>query len=455
LLVTDIDTVTTYRWWANGIGFYLVEMQVATNGNVTKVTYSLEPPLPNPPTALFGYVPGANRLVTFSDQSLDNPTSWFWDFGDGNTATTQNATNTFAKDSTYVVCLIATNAYGTDTICDSITVCGANAGFMVPNTSCIGDTIDFVGTSTGATGFMWKFDNFVFDTNSSTAGTIDTAGTFTITLVVDNGTCSDSVSQPITVFNGPLALWQVLDKCIGDTSQFVDVSIAGDAGLSGWEWKFGNGDSSSMQFPKYAYLGTGTYNATLTVTDSNGCTDVLSKTTTVNALPTADFGYSYPGSFLVNFSDSSSNAVSWSWDFGDASTPATTQNPSHTFAGTGSFNVCLSIVDTNGCAATFCDTVHLLTGLGLNQIADKQSMFVYPNPVTTHLYIERVGTDNEELFCNIYGINGKLHGHASIPGGQSDLTLDMQPFEGGIYHLLIRNASGYLYYSGTFIVSKK
>lgn len=50
--------------------------------------------------------------VQFNDQSLNNPTSWAWDFGDGTTDNVQNPLKVYASGGFYVVSLIATNSAG-------------------------------------------------------------------------------------------------------------------------------------------------------------------------------------------------------------------------------------------------------------------------------------------------------------------------------------------------------
>ncbi len=68
------------------------------------------------PVAAFSGTPVtgvASLAVTFTDSST-NATSWSWDFGDGNTSTTQNPTNTYVSPGRYTVSLTATNAGGSD-----------------------------------------------------------------------------------------------------------------------------------------------------------------------------------------------------------------------------------------------------------------------------------------------------------------------------------------------------
>ncbi|MBN2728837.1 MAG: T9SS type A sorting domain-containing protein, partial [Bacteroidales bacterium] len=63
-----------------------------------------------------------NLTVSFTDLSTQAPSSWFWDFGDGNTSTQQDPSHTYAANGTYTVCLIATNTCGSDSSCSNVTV---------------------------------------------------------------------------------------------------------------------------------------------------------------------------------------------------------------------------------------------------------------------------------------------------------------------------------------------
>lgn len=56
----------------------------------------------------------ASNVVTFTDNSLNTPTSWLWDFGDGETSTEQNPTHTYEEPGIYTVSLVVTNDVGSD-----------------------------------------------------------------------------------------------------------------------------------------------------------------------------------------------------------------------------------------------------------------------------------------------------------------------------------------------------
>ena len=60
--------------------------------------------------------------VIFTDISTGTPTSWLWEFGDGNTSTTSTASHTYTSAGTYLACLTVTNDCGSDISCQNISV---------------------------------------------------------------------------------------------------------------------------------------------------------------------------------------------------------------------------------------------------------------------------------------------------------------------------------------------
>ncbi len=60
--------------------------------------------------------------VIFTDSSSGDPTAWSWDFGDGGTSAEENPVHTYARADTYTVRLTATNAVGSDTTTQFVTV---------------------------------------------------------------------------------------------------------------------------------------------------------------------------------------------------------------------------------------------------------------------------------------------------------------------------------------------
>jgi len=137
--------------------------------------------------------------------------------------------------------------------------------------------------------------------------------------------------------------------CAPLTVNFADLST-GD--ITSWDWTFGDGGTSTAQNPSHQYTSTGIFTVSLTVTGPGG-NDTETKTgyITVNDVPTAGFtGSPTSGEvpLTVDFTNQSSGASSYSWDFGDTQT-STATNPSHTYTSAGTYTVTLTA--TNSCGS--------------------------------------------------------------------------------------------------------
>lgn len=142
--------------------------------------------------------------------------------------------------------------------------------------------------------------------------------------------------------------------------QFTDQSSGPE--VNGWLWDFGDGNISTQQNPIHTYSTSGNYTVCLTAT--NICsTDSSCQTIVFCALTNADYSYS-ANDLSINFSDlSSGDTQAWSWDFGDGNT-STQQNPTHTYATTGTYTICLITTDGCGNADTTCQSVTICSNPG-------------------------------------------------------------------------------------------
>jgi len=123
-----------------------------------------------------------------------------------------------------------------------------------------------------------------------------------------------------------------------------------------WSWNFGDGTSSNLQNPMHTYLISGTYQVCLTASDSCGSSIKCQPVEVDCPLPQVDFSFTLD--YLnVTFLDGSSPAIVLSrlWNFGDGTT-SSLQNPVHIYPAPGSYQVCLTLVDS--CGSSFkCQTV--------------------------------------------------------------------------------------------------
>ena len=303
--------------------------------------------------------------VTFTDLSTGSPTAWAWTLGNGNTATTQNASATYLNPGTYIVTLTASKPGSSSSFSISIIVFSKPVADFITNvttTTCIGEPVVFTDASTpgGGTLTTWNWD-FGDGSTQITANGIgnhvyNTAGTYPVSLLLfDNNGCSGSVIHNITVLPAPAAAFTgtPLYSCVAPlTVTFTNSSSS--TGAVTYSWNFGDGATSALVSPTHTYNVSGSYNVTLIITQG-ACVDTIVKNNYVviqNML--ADFSVSTDSVCLgqaVTFTDLSTPlSVTRTWDFGDGTT-STLANPSHTYAAAGTYTVSLlNATDSHSCS---------------------------------------------------------------------------------------------------------
>ena len=139
-------------------------------------------------------------MFSFIDQSGYNPTSWYWDFGQGNTSTSQNAYSNYLSSGVYNVSLIVTNSFGSDTITKSIQTYAIEANFSFADPVSAGQAVQYTDLSQGAISWFWDFGDG-YSANIQNPITIyNTKGNYLVTLTVQNNYgCSDNISKTIVV----------------------------------------------------------------------------------------------------------------------------------------------------------------------------------------------------------------------------------------------------------------
>ncbi|MDD1655926.1 MAG: PKD domain-containing protein, partial [Methanomicrobiales archaeon] len=153
------------------------------------------------PVAAFTATPtsgSAPLIVQFTDQSTNSPTSWSWNFGDGQTSTAQNPIHSYATPGTYTVTLTVTNAGGSDseTKTDSITVTIPLPVADFSGTPVSGPVpllVTFTDLSTNSpTSWSWNFGDGQTSTAQNPTHTYIAQGTYIVTLTAANAGGSDS-----------------------------------------------------------------------------------------------------------------------------------------------------------------------------------------------------------------------------------------------------------------------
>lgn len=136
-----------------------------------------------------------------------------------------------------------------------------------------------------------------------------------------------------------------------------------------FNWDFGDGGRSSQPDPLHAYSSAGTYFVKLMIVYADASKDTIIKamqliangpggvSTKPGGIAAADFSISIPSEYLVTFINSSTNASSFLWNFGDGNSSASAASTiTHQYNSVGPFTATLkasNAAETDSCKATF------------------------------------------------------------------------------------------------------
>lgn len=208
------------------------------------------------------------------------------------------------------------------------------------------------------------FDNCNFtiaqtDVTGLSSGSTFPVGTTTLEYTItDDGGNSESCSFNITVDAKPVAGFNFSPACAGEAMFFTNTStIQAGYSIVSHTWDMGDGSGPVTQVnPLFIYPIAGDYDVTLTVVTADGCTDFITQTVTVTPSPVADFNAAPvclgATTAFVNLSSidvSYTGNVDYVWNFGDGSPTSTDENPTHTYATSGTFTVTLTATNDDGC----------------------------------------------------------------------------------------------------------
>ncbi len=235
----------------------------------------------------------APLLVSFADESSNNPTSWEWDFGDGATSTNQNPNYTYTVAGVYTVTLTATNSGGSNTktrndyISVGVTPDPPVADFTgMPINGTAPLSVSFTDASSGSIdNWLWDFGDGNTSTEQNPNYTYNSPGTYTVSLTVngpggeDTETKTDyiSVAHPVPVadFSGT--------PTSGEFPLQVNFTDQTSGEVNSWNWYFGDNNTSVMQNPVHIFDNAGNYTVSLKVTGPGG-SDSVSKANYINVI---------------------------------------------------------------------------------------------------------------------------------------------------------------------------
>ncbi len=305
-------------------------------------------------------------VVEFKDNSWPVPTTWAWDFGDGQSSSGQNPVHQYAVAGEYLVTL---TIFVEETACTSSTSwviyvenfnfdCQAsffwNKSWMEPLAVEFYDYSWFVPGS-----WNWQFGDGQFSAEQNPVHIYSEPGIYEVTLTINgaDSTCYDQYTEVVYVEELPNECWADFWWYQNGpaTVQFENYSYPLNTSSF---WDFGDGTTSEEISPEHTFANLGVYEVCLTIgPNANGCQDTRCYEVWVDTTNfiecKADFWYYQMENLNVQFQDFSWPMVSaWTWDFGDGQS-STEQNPVHQYAQTGIYPVVLTIyVEETGCTST-------------------------------------------------------------------------------------------------------
>ncbi len=333
-------------------------------------------------------------FLNLYDSTIVNGTdaisSWEWKFSDGKPRSLlQNPQHEFTTNGTFYITLNVVLQSGCKaSLTKKIIIKGPQPSFDI-----ISDTVGcrpFTAKFKNTTGYQlinWQW-NFRDQNNTIFSTTKDTDITFTYAIpgiykirLFGQDTIRDPATNtlktcrayfPDTTTELPVRVIRVMpsasSKIIGPDSicpNQVDTFIARcDTMYKIYNWKFGDGNSLSKNFPDSAiqktYVKSGIYTMSLlpVSSDPKACIDSAYKTVYVSSVK-AIFDIDETKSPLYQFNNKSTTATSYKWYIGTDLINMFSQaiDPTKTITDTGAVMICLQAFNPQGCWDTTCKEV--------------------------------------------------------------------------------------------------
>ncbi|MEN9640718.1 MAG: hypothetical protein RLZZ262_2587, partial [Bacteroidota bacterium] len=337
--------------------------------------------------------------VTFTNLS-EFASSYLWNYGDGQSSNIGDTTHVHiytepsGYTAQYTVGLTVSNAWGCQDAANAYyqVYPSVEAGFVVDTIGCSPHSVTFMNTSSGAQSYSWDLGNGLTSSLSSpssiyeTGYTNDSTYTATLTATSVNG-CEHVFAMDIHVMHTPLAAVSVASTlgCFPTIATLQNNSL----GATLYSWAYGDGfisDTSAFEHTHQYYNYTNgplTYPIQLMVTSDYGCQDMASTSVTIG--PQLEASFIMPTEECSPFStfidNTSVNATSYAWNFGDGET-SNVYEPNHTFFNWGiadtTYTVELVVFNSFGCSDTTSTIVHVYP-VPVASFTASPSQQVWPN----------------------------------------------------------------------------
>jgi PKD repeat protein len=391
--------------------------------NTSTVTLSVNP-------APVVQVQGNTSVCMGSSTTLtaSGATSYTWTSTGAQLSSTSGSTVTVTPTNTATVTVTGTSAGCSSTVTTTIVVNQLPVLIVSPagSTVCPGGTVGL--TASGASTYEWTPSSSLNGTSAPTVlATPTTTETYTVTGTSQAG-CVNQTTAVVTVTSAPVVTASSASPTICSGSS----TTLSATGASSYSWSPATG-LSSISGSQVTTTLTSTTTYTVIGSNGGGCSDTTTVVVNVNQSPTALAGAS-PASGVIGdtivFTNSSSSATSYSWDFGDGTT-STLVTPEHNYTSAGTYTVTLSAANGN-CSSTSSIEVVITTPTGISE-ADKSTLVAYPNPTSGILMIS---LPVSEMNLKVFNSTGQLI-LSETTANSGKQTIDLSNNADGIYYIHI------------------
>lgn len=257
-----------------------------------------------------------------------------------------------------------------------------------------------------------------------------TKGTEPQTITLPDETYFKDMSVQFTPYVADFTA-DVTQICEDGSVTFTDSST----NATSWEWDFGDfaypptADTQGPHIVIYSAPGL----KTVTLTINGNIVETKTDFIVVDSIPTAGFTYEI-NNLTVQFTNTSTNATDYLWDFGDGET-STDENPEHTYSSTATYNVTLTASDDYCSDATVTQEVAVNT-TAINDFTE-DTFVVYPNP-GNGLFTVKTDRATGITGIHIFDRDGKeIFSKNPQSGKNMSFTIDLTSYEKGIYFMKI------------------
>ncbi len=297
-----------------------------------------------------------NGSVEFTSTSI-GAESLSWSLGDGTSATSINVDKSYYIAGTYNVQLVGTSGICSSTAELALTVhSNPVAQFeLAETTSCAPFEICPINSSIGGNSFEWEFGDGSTSSDQFACHEFQNDGELSvernIVLTVTNGFgCADSVQDHVWILPIPPATFELPMETSCDFPVLLTPLLIDNTSMS-YQWTLNGINASSQPVPSFQLAAPGVFELGMEVTNQFGCVNTAQRNFEIFPEVVASFDAVNPTGCLshtVDFENTSSNAVSYQWHYGDGQSN-NEFSPSHLYDTQGVFNVKLIATSIHGC----------------------------------------------------------------------------------------------------------